>query len=113
MNWHIQGTVADIINNAALDVIKKEPAEGWRLLFPEHDSIYVICRSSQIQKLRQIVIAKAKDLKLNLSVDSKTYTLLPKDNSKNTKINRPLLPIDNPYTILCMAPEQQGSEYED
>lgn len=104
MNWHIQGTIADIINNAALDVIQKEPVEGWRLLFPEHDSMYVICKTNQIQTLREIVIAKAKDLKLNLSVDSKTYTLLPKDNSKNTKINLPLLPKDNPYTIHSMVP---------
>ncbi len=89
MNWHIQGTVADIINTAALNIIQKEPVEGWRLLFPEHDSMYVICKSNQIQKLRQIVIAKANDLKLDLSVDSKTYTLLPKDNSKKHLNNPP------------------------
>lgn len=69
MNWHIQGTVADIINVACLEVISLENEKGWRFLFPVHDSFYVIGKEVHAKELEQIVVSKAKNLNLNLSVE--------------------------------------------
>lgn len=74
LNWHIQGTVADIINAASLEVIEKEQAEGWKLLFPVHDSIYVVGQNQQ-SELKQIIVKKAKGLGLDLSVDVETHVV--------------------------------------
>lgn len=75
LNWHIQGTVADIINAAALEIVQREQSEGWRLLFPVHDSIYVVGKTQQSKGLKQVIIRKAEDIGLDLSVDVKSYTV--------------------------------------
>lgn len=75
LNWHIQGTVADIINTACLEIIEKEKDMGWKLLFPVHDSIYVVGKSQQLEELKQIIEKKAESLGLNLLVDVKTYVV--------------------------------------
>lgn len=82
MNWHIQGTVADIINTASLEIIQRESTEGWKLCFPVHDSMYVVCKNKQQPVLKEIIIRIAKDLGLDLSVDIEVYTLFEKPNSK-------------------------------
>jgi hypothetical protein len=74
-NWHIQGTVADIINHACLEIIQREQQEGWKLLFPEHDGIYVVGKFQQLEELRGVIIRKAKDLGLDLSVDVKSHAV--------------------------------------
>jgi len=75
LNWHIQGTVADIINTASIEIIQRERAEGWKLLFPVHDSIYVVGKNQQQEELKEIIVRKAKDLGLVLSVDIKSCTV--------------------------------------
>ncbi len=75
LNWHIQGTVADIINTASIEIIQREQTEGWKLLFPVHDSIYVVGKIQQSDELKQVIVRKAKSLKLDLSVDVKFYTV--------------------------------------
>ncbi|MBW8015040.1 MAG: hypothetical protein FVQ82_02565 [Planctomycetes bacterium] len=75
LNWHIQGTVADIINTASLEIIQREQAEGWKFLFPEHDSIYVVGKNQHQEKLKQVIISKAKDLNLDLSVGVQSYVV--------------------------------------
>lgn len=67
--WHIQGTVADIINAACLEIIEREKIAGWKLIFPVHDSLYVVGKNQQCNELKQIIIKKAESLKLNLNVD--------------------------------------------
>ena len=74
-NWRIQGTVADIINSASLEIIQREKTEGWMLLFPVHDSIYVVGKIQQSEELKQVIVRKAKDLGLDLSVDVKSYVV--------------------------------------
>ena len=74
LNWRIQGTVADIVNNASLEIIQREKTEGWRLLFPVHDSIYVVGKNQHLE-LKEIIVRKAKDLGLDLSVDVKSYVV--------------------------------------
>lgn len=73
LNWHIQGTVADIINAASLEIIQREQSGGWRFLFPVHDSIYVVGKTQQSEKLKQVIIRKTKDLELDLSVEVLSY----------------------------------------
>lgn len=75
LNWHVQGSVADIINSASLEIIQREQAESWRLLFPVHDSIYVVGKTQQSEDLKQVIIGKAKGLELDLSVDVKSHTV--------------------------------------
>lgn len=72
LNWHIQETVADIINSACLEIIEKEKDTGWKLLFPVHDSIYVVGKNQQLEELKHIIEKKAVDLGLNLLVDVKS-----------------------------------------
>ena len=67
--WHIQGTVADIINAACLEIIKNEKIAGWKLLFPVHDSIYIAGKSQHINELKQIILKKAESMNLTLTVD--------------------------------------------
>ncbi len=67
--WQAQGTVADIINTACIEIFKREQSEGWRLLFPEHDGVYVAGLPEQEDKLRNIIIKSAQKLGLNLSVN--------------------------------------------
>lgn len=67
LNWHIQGTVADIINTASIEIIQREQAEGWKLLFPVHDSIYVVGKIQQQDELKQVIIEKAQSLNLDIS----------------------------------------------
>ena len=74
LSWHAQGTVADIINTASLEIIQKEKTKGWRLLFPVHDSIYVVGKNQQ-SELKEIIVRKAKELGLDLSVDVKSYVV--------------------------------------
>jgi hypothetical protein len=74
LNWHIQGTVADIINTASLEIIQREQEEGWKLLFPVYDSIYVVGKNQQ-SELKGIIVRKAKDLGLDLSVDVKPHVV--------------------------------------
>lgn len=66
--WHIQGTVADIINSACLEIIERENFEGWKLLFPVHDSIYVVGNNQHIDDLKKIIVKKAEGMNLNLTV---------------------------------------------
>ncbi len=75
LNWHIQGTVADIINAASIEIFQKEQTAGWKLLFPVHDSIYVVGKVQQSVELEQVIIRNAKSLNLDLSVDVKFYTV--------------------------------------
>jgi DNA polymerase I-like protein with 3'-5' exonuclease and polymerase domains len=75
LNWHVQGTVADIINAASLEIIQREQAEGWQFLFPVHDSIYAIGKPQQSEELKEVIIRKAKDIGLDLSVEVQSHTV--------------------------------------
>ena len=75
LNWYIQGTIADITNAASIEIFQKEQTAGWKLLFPVHDSIYVVGKVQQSVELEQVIIRNAKSLNLDLSVDVKSYTV--------------------------------------
>jgi hypothetical protein len=42
LSWYAQATVADILNKVCLQVIEQEKKQGWRFLYPVHDSAYII-----------------------------------------------------------------------
>ncbi len=75
LNWHIQGTVADIINTACLEIIEKEKDMDWKLLFPVHDSMYIIGKNQQLTELKQILEKKTESIGLKLSVEIKSYVV--------------------------------------
>lgn len=74
MNWHIQGTIADILNSASLDVISREDAQEWRLCFPVHDAIYVIGQPDNRGALEAIMQDHAMRLNLDLIVKTQEVT---------------------------------------
>jgi hypothetical protein len=75
LNWQIQGTVADIINTACLEIIQREQAEGWNLIFPVHDSVYIVGKTQQLEELKQVIIRKAEDVGLDLSIDAESHVV--------------------------------------
>ncbi len=74
LNWHVQGTIADIVNGACLEVIDRESSEGWRLCFPVHDSMYVIGQPHHRGELEGVMKNHAKRLNLELTVKTKEAT---------------------------------------
>lgn len=71
LSWQIQGTVADILNAACLDMIAQEQIKGWKFCFPVHDSVYVIGMPEHVDEIKNIMEAKAKMLNIDLRVDTK------------------------------------------
>ncbi len=63
LSWQIQGTVADILNAACLKIIEQEPSKGWKLCFPEHDSVYVIGAPEHAEEIGKLLESEAARLK--------------------------------------------------
>lgn len=101
MNWHVQGTVADITNSASLDVISREDTKNWKLCFPVHDALYVIGQPDDQPELEAIMQDHATRLKLELTVKTQKVTGIEHQSSrkdtlslgKNSEIGR--LPFAN------------------
>ena len=51
LNWLVQGTVADVINQTSLDLINQE----FNYLFPVHDSFYINANKSAIDSITNIL----------------------------------------------------------
>ena len=73
LNWHIQGTVADIVNAASRKIIKLSEERGWRYCFPLHDAVYVIGTPNHQDELRSILENEARRLNLKLEVKVETF----------------------------------------
>ena len=71
LNWHIQGTVADIVNEASVEICQREKKEQWSFRFPVHDSVYVVGKRQHGDELQRLIKDKAKRLGLDLSVHIK------------------------------------------
>ncbi len=67
--WQAQGTVADILNRAVLELVRRETTDGWRVLFPVHDSVYVKARRGQEQDIELVMVAAAKEVGVELRVE--------------------------------------------
>ena len=74
-NMPIQGTEADLMKRAMLEVDKALP-NGAKLVLQIHDSLMVECDESQAETVAQILQEKmenvAPDFKVKLAVDVKT-----------------------------------------
>jgi len=73
LSWHIQGTVADIVNSASLEIIAMEAKQGWRYCFPVHDSVYVIGQPEHAAELERIMRDKAAAFNLRLCLTVNKY----------------------------------------
>ena len=73
LSWHIQGTVADLLNAATLKLIQREDKEGWKVAFPVHDAVYVIGTPEQAQEIKQVLETESQLLKLPLAVKVETF----------------------------------------
>ena len=72
-NWSIQGTVSDILNIVCLEIVRKEKNHGWKLLYPLHDSAFIVCKKGDEEKLRNIFESVAISKNIKLKSDVKTY----------------------------------------
>ncbi len=73
LSWQIQGTVADILNAVCLKIVGLEAETRWRLLLPVHDAVYVAGIPEDADKIRKLMEAEAKALRLPLKVTVDTY----------------------------------------
>jgi hypothetical protein len=55
LNWRVQGTVAEIVNAATLEILEREKAEGWTFLLPVHDSVIVRARIEQQADIEDVL----------------------------------------------------------
>lgn len=60
--WLVQGTVADALNKDMRELIEEESTQGWRVLFPVHDSVVMLCPEGKLNNVQEIMEAKAKAL---------------------------------------------------
>ena len=67
--WQNQGTVADIMNPAILELLDGEQTHGWRFIFPVHDSVYMATRNPSHEKdVADILRKHASSLGVRLRV---------------------------------------------
>jgi hypothetical protein len=73
--WKLQGSVADMLNAAALRIIEGEPAEGGRFVFPCHDAVYVIGGASHRDRLESWILEEAKRCGVQMQVSYKAVSV--------------------------------------
>ncbi len=74
LNWHIQGSVADLINAACFKITELEASKHWKLCFPEHDSVYLIGTPEQAAEVAARLETEAQRLNLPLTTKTETFT---------------------------------------
>ena len=67
LNWLVQGTVADIINQTSLDLINQE----FNYLFPVHDSFYINANKSAIDSITNILNNRLQIIGLEMDSEIK------------------------------------------
>ncbi|MCK4565265.1 MAG: hypothetical protein KAU94_11395, partial [Verrucomicrobia bacterium] len=73
-NWMVQGTIADIINEASLQVIEgEEIISDWRFCFPEHDALYAIGKKKDVPTIANTIKKAAKELGITLEVKTEVF----------------------------------------
>jgi len=65
-----QGTVADILNGAVVELIEREEAEGWTFLLAVHDSVYVMARPGSENDIAEVMERHAASLGLTIQTHS-------------------------------------------
>jgi hypothetical protein len=51
----VQGSVADALNPALRQLLVREQDQGWRVLFPVHDAVLMLCPPTKIAEVQQIM----------------------------------------------------------
>ncbi|MCF7855429.1 MAG: hypothetical protein K9N51_11575 [Candidatus Pacebacteria bacterium] len=67
-SWHLQGSVADVLNAVCLRIIDQETRRGWRFLLPVHDSVYVIGKADHETELQSIMTEATSAIGVDLNV---------------------------------------------
>jgi hypothetical protein len=68
LSWIVQGTVADILNAALIELIDREEADAWGVLFPIHDGVYISATQDRSEDVAAVLTSKAQDLRIPLRV---------------------------------------------
>ncbi len=68
LSYYAQGTIADFINRAALNIIALEKERGWRLANTCHDALYVIAKPEQAIELEEIIMVETEQTKLKMKL---------------------------------------------
>ena len=67
LNWLVQGTVADVINQTSLDLINQD----FNYLFPVHDSFYINANKSAIDSITNILNNRLQIIGLEMDSEIK------------------------------------------
>jgi archaellum component FlaF (FlaF/FlaG flagellin family) len=67
LNWLVQGTIADVINQTSLDLINQE----FNYLFPVHDSFYINANKSAIDSIINILNNRLQIIGLEMDSEIK------------------------------------------
>jgi hypothetical protein len=74
LNWQIQGTVAEVMNNVILEVINLEKEKNWTFLIPVHDAVYIKTDYDCKDEIVEIMERNAKKLNIPLKVKAEKIT---------------------------------------
>lgn len=76
-SWMVQGTIADIVNDACMKIIAGEETEDfeerWRFCFPEHDAVYVIGKKRDTPTIAKMIEQAGKEVGINLKVKTEVF----------------------------------------
>lgn len=78
LNRKIQGTVADIVNNASLEILNKEQEKQWTYLIPVHDSVIVKSKRDCSKQIAEIMERHALKSGVEIKVKISKYKPVPK-----------------------------------
>lgn len=68
MNWRVQGTVADVVNEACLSLL-----DVASVIVPIHDAIYAAIPSNKAGMVETAIITKGREIGLALTVKSEVH----------------------------------------
>jgi len=73
LSYYAQGTIADFINHAALEIIALEKKRGWKLAITCHDAVYILARPEQIEELRSIILKQVEPTSLTMELKVRSW----------------------------------------
>ena len=68
--WRVQGTVADIVNGVALDLIRRPEV---KLVLPVHDALYVVALTDADLRIGEQLIQSARQLGITINVKEERH----------------------------------------
>ncbi len=78
LSYFAQGTIADVINTASLEIIAQEQIHGWRYIAPCHDAVYVSLNPETLTILKDLLMSFTLGYNLALKLKSFPEITQPK-----------------------------------